>query len=78
MAPGRVEGRRGWVEGGRLRRTEGGGGGPAAFGVGNASGAQFSREYARRLGAPPRRETQQARESLVASRGASAALAEAM
>jgi len=66
------------LEARRRMLTEGERAGPAAFSVGYESVSQFSREYARMFGAPPRRETQQARESLVGSRGASAALAEAM
>ncbi|RZJ96430.1 MAG: AraC family transcriptional regulator [Brevundimonas sp.] len=41
--------------------------GPAAFSVGYESVSQFSREYARMFGAPPRRETARARAALTAA-----------
>lgn len=43
--------------------------GMAAFSVGYESVSQFSREYARMFGAPPRRETQRARAGLAAGPG---------
>lgn len=52
------------LEARRLMLTEGEQAGAAAFSVGYESVSQFSREYARLFGAPPRRETRQARARL--------------
>lgn len=49
------------LEARRRMLTEGERAGSAAFSVGYESVSQFSREYARTFGAPPRRETQRAR-----------------
>lgn len=49
------------LEARRMMMTEGVSAGVAAIGVGYESPSQFSREYARMFGAPPRRETQRAR-----------------
>jgi AraC-like DNA-binding protein len=46
--------------------------GSAAFSVGYESASQFSREYARMFGAPPRRETERARLNLSADLGPAA------
>ena len=52
------------VEARRLMLSEGKNASNAAFDVGYESVSQFSREYARMFGAPPRRETRAARASL--------------
>lgn len=52
------------LEARRRMLTEGERAGSAAFSVGYESVSQFSREYARMFGDPPRRETQRARVSL--------------
>ena len=49
------------MEARRLMMTEGQKAGVAALNVGYESVSQFSREYARMFGSPPRRETQRAR-----------------
>jgi AraC-like DNA-binding protein len=49
------------LEARRMMVTEGVNAGVAAIAVGYESPSQFSREYARMFGAPPRRETQRAR-----------------
>lgn len=62
------------LEARRLMVAEGEKAGAAAFSVGYESVSQFSREYARMFGSPPRRETQRARARL--SGGDQAALLE--
>lgn len=62
------------LEARRRMLTEGERAGSAAFSVGYESVSQFSREYARMFGAPPRRETRKARVTLSDSLAASAAL----
>lgn len=62
------------LEARRRMLTEGERAGEAAFSVGYESASQFSREYARMFGAPPGRETRQARVTLSDSLAASAAL----
>lgn len=59
----------------RRMLTEGERAGSAAFSVGYESVSQFSREYARMFGDPPRRETQRARTSLSDSLAGAAAIA---
>ena len=54
------------LEARRLMVTEGEKAGGAAFSVGYESVSQFSREYARMFGAPPRRETQRIKGDTVA------------
>ena len=66
------------LEARRRMLTEGERAGSAAFSVGYESVSQFSREYARMFGAPPRRETQRARETLSGSLAGAAAVAEAV
>ena len=66
------------LEARRRMLSEGERAGSAAFSVGYESVSQFSREYARMFGAPPRRETQRARASLSETFIASAAVAEAI
>jgi AraC-like DNA-binding protein len=55
------------LEARRRMLTDGEKAGAAAFSVGYESVSQFSREYARMFGAPPRRETQAARAGATAS-----------
>lgn len=52
------------LEARRLMIADGENAGAAAYSVGYESVSQFSREYARMFGAPPRRETRRARVSL--------------
>ena len=66
------------LEARRRMLTEGERAGDAAFSVGYESVSQFSREYARMFGAPPRRETQRARENLSSAFAASVPMAEAL
>lgn len=66
------------LEARRRMLTEGERAGSAAFSVGYESVSQFSREYARMFGSPPRRETQSARVSLSGNLTGSAAVAEAI
>ncbi|MBX9459843.1 MAG: AraC family transcriptional regulator [Brevundimonas sp.] len=66
------------LEARRRMLTEGERAGSAAFSVGYESVSQFSREYARMFGDPPRRETRQARKILAGSLGGPAAVAEAI
>lgn len=57
------------LEARRLMVAEGERAGAAAFTVGYESVSQFSREYARMFGAPPRREAQRARAALPTAAG---------
>lgn len=66
------------LEARRRMLTEGERAGDAAFSVGYESVSQFSREYARMFGAPPRRETQRAREHLSGAFAAAVPMAEAL
>ncbi|WP_333585522.1 AraC family transcriptional regulator [Phenylobacterium sp.] len=66
------------LEARRRMLTEGERAGDAAFSVGYESVSQFSREYARMFGAPPRRETQRARENLSGAFAAAVPMAEAL
>lgn len=60
------------LEARRRMLTEGERAGSAAFSVGYESASQFSREYTRMFGAPPRRETERARLNLSADLGSAA------